>query len=75
MVQQQDILRNQNAYLQVVESHTKDVGHELTYSWQVNPQTEISVGFSDAYADNVGFSALAEPNRNWFMRLGYAATL
>ena len=45
------------------------------YSWQVNPQTEISVGFSDAYADNVELSALAEPNRNWFMRLGYALAL
>lgn len=75
MVQQQDILRNQDAYLQTVESHTHEVGHELMYSWQVNPQTEISVGFSDAYADNVEFSALAEPNRNWFMRLGYALAL
>ena len=75
LVQQQDIVRNTEAYLQAVEPHTKDVGHELMYSWKVNPQTEISVGFSDAYAENIEFSALAEKNRNWFMRLGYALAL
>ena len=75
MVQQQDILRNQDAYLQAVDAHTKDVGHELTYSWKVNPQTEISLGVTDAYAENVEFSALAEKNRNWFMRLGYVLAL
>ncbi len=70
-VQQQDIERNPDAYLQVVEPASRDTAGELMYSWQLNPQTELHFGFSNTYADDVELSALAAKSRNWFMRFGY----
>ena len=74
-VQQQDIARNPDAYIQDVEAHTNELGRELVYAWKLTPQTELHFGYSDAYAKDAEMSALAEPQRNWFMRVGYSLGL
>lgn len=71
-LQQQDVVRNPSAYAQTVMPRSTDLGSEFTWSWQLNPKTELNLGYSDDYADNIEISALVEPDRSWFMNVGYA---
>jgi len=70
-MRQRDVERNPDAYVESVEERTKDVGRELLYSWQLNPQTVFNLGYSDAYDENIELGAIRPVDRNWFMKLGY----
>ena len=70
-LQQQDIARNPAAYAISVDTHTKELGSKLAYSWNVNPRTKIQLGYADAFADVNKIEALIESRRNWFMNIGY----
>ena len=71
-LQQQDVIRNQSAYVQTVVPRSTDLGSELTWSWQLNPKTELNLGYSEDYADNVEISKPIELDRSWFMNVDYA---
>ncbi|MCG8370025.1 MAG: hypothetical protein MJA32_05870 [Proteobacteria bacterium] len=74
-VQQQGIERRRDAYAVDVDARSKNVGRRLSYSWQVNPGTEIQLGYADAFADPNAVDVLVDTNRSWFMKVGYAPGL
>ncbi len=71
-LQQTRIERNQDEYVEIVDSETKEVGRQLLYSWELNPQTVFFLGYSDAYVDNDAVDSLVASDRTWFMKVGYA---
>lgn len=74
-VQNTDIKRNPSAYIDVVDSRSKDVGRQLLYSWKLNPQTVFFLGYSDAYIEDDSVDDLTATDRTWFMKVGYAWSL
>lgn len=72
--QLQDIERNPASYSDVVDSHSRDVGRQLLYSYKINPQTVFFLGYSDALIDDDNLSGLTTTDRTWFMKVGYAWT-
>ena len=74
-LQQQDIVRNPQAYSVSVDARTKELGRKLAYSWSLNPRTQIQLGYADAFADANSIEALMQSNSNWFMNVGYTLGL
>jgi len=70
----QDIQRNQDSYIDIVDSRSRDVGRQLLYSYKINPQTVFFLGYSDALIDDDNLSGLTTTDRTWFMKVGYAWT-
>ena len=71
-VQQSDIERNQQAYIEPVDSQSTNTGRQLLYSWKLNPQTVFFLGYSDAYILEDKLEATTATDRSWFMKVGYA---
>lgn len=69
-----DVERNEDIYLEDVDSRSRDVGRELLYSYKLNPQTVFFLGYSDQYVDDDDIDGLAASDRTWFMKIGYAWT-
>ena len=74
-VQQADTSRNPAVYLDPVESETTDVGRQLLYSYKINPQTVLFLGYSDQFYDDDSLNKLTVSDRSLFMKLGYAWNL
>jgi hypothetical protein len=70
--QMTDVERNQALYFEEVDSHSRDVGRELLYSYKLNPQTVFFLGYSDQYVDEDNLDGLTVSDRTWFMKIGYA---
>jgi len=70
----QDIERNLDSYVDVVDRRSRDVGRQLLYSYKINPQTVFFLGYSDALLDEDNLSGLTATDRTWFMKVGYAWT-
>ncbi len=69
-----DVERNQALYVEEVDSHSRDIGRELLYSYKLNPQTVFFLGYSDQYLDEDNLDGLTVSDRTWFMKIGYAWT-
>lgn len=70
-VRQKDIERNPEAYAGPVVARSKDLAHQVLYSWKLNPQTVVFLGYADA-TERVGDRAEpAVTDRRWFVKLGY----
>lgn len=74
-LQQTEIDRNPDEYIEAVDEQTRDVGRQLLYSWKMNPQTVFFLGYSDAFVDNDDIDDLTASDRSWFMKVGYAWAL
>jgi hypothetical protein len=73
-LQNEDIDRNPQEYLDDVDSHERQVGHELLYSYKLNPRTVFYLGYSDQFIADDSLDHLTETDENWFMKVGYAWT-
>ena len=51
--------------------HLRDVGRQVLYSYKVNPQTAIYVGYSDEHAGTEEYD-LTQTARSLFIKLSYA---
>lgn len=72
VVQHQDIERDPSLYLEETEGRSRSLSTQLLYSYKVNPQTVLFLGYSDAAEDGdllTGFTAI---NKTWFAKIGYA---
>jgi hypothetical protein len=71
IVQYTDITRNQSLYLTDVDRRTRRLFTQFLFSFKMNPQTVLFLGYSDngAAGADVG---LQKQNRAFFMKLGYA---
>lgn len=74
IIQYQDVTRDPSLYVDPIDSSTKDVLAQFLFSYKVNPQTLIFVGYSDARSDE-GADRLLREDRTFFVKLGYAWVL
>ena len=70
--QLQDVERNPDVYVDPVDRRTRDVGHQLLYSFKLNPQTVFFLGYSEALLDDDSLDGMTATDRTWFMKIGYA---
>ena len=71
--QRQDIERNVAVYADpATQPRTLTVGTQLLYSYKVNPQTVVYVGYSDNSLDDDSVLDLTRINRTLFAKLSYA---
>lgn len=70
----QDIERNVDEYIDIVDARTRNMGRQLLYSYKLNPQTVFFLGYSDNHFENDELNTLEETDRTWFMKIGYAWT-
>jgi hypothetical protein len=71
ILQYTDIERNTDLYTDVVEPRSKDLFGQLLFTYKVNPQTALYVGYTDNYvgAEDYGFT---RAERSLFLKFGYA---
>ena len=73
IVQYYDITRNQAQYLFPVQPRTQTVFTQFLFSFKINPQTVLFLGYSDNYFGGTGMD-ITQSDRTFFMKLGYAWT-
>jgi len=71
--QYQDLVRDPKLYRFPVNEESRDLFNQLLFSYKLNPQTVLFVGYSDSYfgPDSQGQSLL-QSNRTFFAKVGYA---
>lgn len=72
--QYQDIERNVDEYIDIVDARTRRMGRQLLFSYKINPQTVFFLGYSDNLFEDDALKTLEETDRTWFMKIGYAWT-
>jgi len=80
IVQYQTLARNPDAYLFPVTEKTRNIFTQFLFSYKINPQTVLFLGYSDNYSGGeyggtIGRVDLTKMNRTFFMKLGYAIVL
>jgi len=73
-LQNTDVKRNLDEYIEEEDARTQDLGRQLLYSYKLNPQTVFFLGYSDQYVDDDSLNDLTVSDRTWFMKIGYAWT-
>ncbi len=73
-VQRQDVRRNQAEYTDTVDARDLGVSAQLLYSYKINPQTVLFVGYSDNFVDDDELPELTRSDRTLFLKVGYAFT-
>lgn len=71
IVQHQDVSREPARYNFPVQARSESLFSQLLFSYKVNPQTVLFVGYSDNYF-GVGDIDLSQTGRTFFVKLGYA---
>ncbi len=72
VLQSQDVDRNQDQHVDTVDSKSRSLGSQLLYSYKVNPQTVLFVGYSDNQIENDDIARFTTTGRTLFIKLGYA---
>lgn len=73
IVQYLDVARNPNLYLFPVPDKTQTVFTQFLFSYKLNPQTVLFIGYSDNYLGMTNID-ITQTNRTFFVKLGYAWT-
>ncbi len=71
VVQYRDVLRDPQQYSELVERRTQGLFTQFLFSYKLNPQTMLFLGYSDRWGDapDVG---LRRWQRTFFLKVGYA---
>ncbi|MFK8014817.1 MAG: DUF5916 domain-containing protein [Gammaproteobacteria bacterium] len=73
VVQHQDVNRDTRQYVDDdVESRSRSLSTQLLYSYKVNPQTVVFLGYSDGAEDGDVLTRFEKTNRTLFAKVGYA---
>jgi len=67
-----DISRNQDNYEIEVNSHSKDIGFQLLYSYKLNPLSKFFIGYADSAFNDDDLNKLKTNNQSIFMKFSYA---
>jgi hypothetical protein len=70
-LQYQDIDRNQALYVMPVKSESQSFFSQFLFSYRVNPQTLLFLGYSDNHLGEDG-ATVVRTGRTLFLKLGYA---
>ena len=71
IVQYRDITRNRELFVSPVEPETRQLFTQLLFSYKLNPQTVLFLGYSDNRLGLEGIDLL-QTDRTLFLKLGYA---
>ena len=71
IVQYKDYRREQDLYVEEVDSKTQQLETQFLFSYKVNPQTVLFLGYSDFHLGDQDFD-LTQFNRTLFAKIGYA---
>ena len=69
-----DISRNVDLYTSPVSASTRRLFSQYLFSYKLNPQTVLLVGYSDNSAGETR-APLVQTNRTFFVKIGYAWVL
>jgi hypothetical protein len=74
IVQYTDIDRDPGLYISPVSEKTRALFTQLLFSYKINPQTVLFIGYSD---NHLGFKGIdiTRTNRTFFLKLGYALVM
>ena len=76
IVQRVDYQRNAGLYTFSVDARTTNVSSQLLFSYKINPQTVLFLGYSDAYLGGEASGGetlhLTQTDRTFFVKIGYA---
>ncbi|NNF66511.1 MAG: carbohydrate binding family 9 domain-containing protein [Gammaproteobacteria bacterium] len=72
VVQHQDIERNTLLYTDDVDGRDRSLSTQLLYSYKINPQTVLFIGYSDAAEDGDRLTDFTTTNKTFFAKFGYA---
>jgi hypothetical protein len=73
IVQYLDVARNPGLYLFPIPDKTQTVFTQFLFSYKLNPQTVLFIGYSDNYLGMTNID-ITQTNRTFFVKLGYAWT-
>ncbi|UCH97040.1 MAG: hypothetical protein JSV88_09375, partial [Candidatus Aminicenantes bacterium] len=68
------INRSVDLYISPVEPVTKELFTQFLFSYQINPQTVLFIGYSDNNY-GTGFIDVTRKDRTFFLKIGYALCL
>jgi Domain of unknown function (DUF5916)/Carbohydrate family 9 binding domain-like len=66
-----DIIRDPSLYTFDVDAKERSLFNQFLFSYKINPQVVLFLGYSDNYANNV-LQNLSQANRTLFFKVGYA---
>ncbi|HUF78682.1 MAG TPA: DUF5916 domain-containing protein [Thermoanaerobaculia bacterium] len=71
-----DLERDPALYTFPTEEHASRLANQLLFSYKVNPQTVVFLGYSDRFlGEERSIDRLAQTDRTLFLKLGYALVL
>jgi hypothetical protein len=71
-----DLERDPALYTFPTEEHASDLFNQLLFSYKVNPQTVLFLGYSDNYrGEERAIDRLPQTNRTLFLKVGYALVM
>ena len=73
IVQYQNLARNPELYGFPVEKTSDSIFTQFLFSYKINPQTVLFLGYSDNYLGMQGID-ITRADRTFFIKLGYAWT-
>ena len=74
ILQYRHVARNPDLYVDEVDAETERLFTQLLFSYKINPQTVLFVGYADNREGDATFD-LTESNRTLFFKFGYAFVL
>ena len=73
IVQYLNVARTPELYINPVQRKTQTVFTQILFSYKLNPQTVLFLGYSDNYFGETGID-ITQADRTFFIKLGYAWT-
>jgi hypothetical protein len=74
IIQFTDVARNPSLYVYPVQPKSQMVFTQLLFSYKINPQTVLFLGYSDNYLGITGID-ITRTDRTFFIKVGYAWTM
>jgi len=71
IIQYLDVERNPNLYVHPVSDKTRTLFTQFLFSYKLNPQTVVFIGYSDNYLGLTGLD-ITQTNRTFFLKIGKA---
>lgn len=72
VVQYGDTERDKSLYVRPVQALSREMTTQLLYSYKLNPQTLLYLGYSDAGFQNDGLNTIETSNKTVFAKFSYA---
>ncbi len=71
ILQYTNVTRDPSLFVAPIDGHTRHLFSQYLFSYKLNPQTVLLLGYSDTY-EGLQAVRLAQSNRTFFVKVGYA---